>query len=110
MYCFRCSLQYFTLNYARFLQFGCFVAVLLDITRRGVSLKKDRFYTHKMTAIKKCLKQIHNIRINGNETANNEAKDMQRMATTRLPYTDNFPTIRRARKFEWQRKLEVKAP
>ena len=48
-------------------------------------------------------KGLAHIRIKGNEEANQAAKramDMSRMSTTRLPYTDYYLTIRRARNFE----------
>ena len=45
------------------------------------------------------------IRINGNE-AEKEAIDMPGMITTRLPCTDYYLTIRRARNSKWQREWE----
>ena len=44
--------------------------------------------------------------IKGNEEADKAAKqtmDMPGMTTTRLPHTDYYPTIRKARNYEWQR-------
>ena len=49
------------------------------------------------------------IGVKGNEEANKAAKqaiDIPGMTTTRLPYTDYYLTIRRARKSEWQRYWE----
>ena len=43
----------------------------------------------------------------GNETSNKaakEAKYMPRIASIRLPYTRYYPTIKRARNSEWQKK------
>ena len=47
--------------------------------------------------------------IKGNEEADKAAKEaiyMPGMITTRLPYTDYYQTIRRARNSEWQREWE----
>ena len=49
------------------------------------------------------------IKIKGNEeedNAANQAIDMPGMTLTRLPYTDYYLTIRKARNSEWQRELE----
>ena len=41
--------------------------------------------------------------IKGNKVA---AKEWTEVATSRLLYTDYFPTIRRPRNFDWQRKWD----
>ena len=49
------------------------------------------------------------IGVKGNEEADKTAKqliDIPDMATTRLPYTDYYLTIRRAGNSKWQRKWE----
>ena len=51
------------------------------------------------------------IGIKGNEEADKAAKqaiDMPGMTTTRLPYTDYYLTIRRARNSEWQKERKKK--
>ena len=45
----------------------------------------------------------------GNEETAKAAKqalDISRMTTTRLPYTEYYLTIRRAKNFEWQKEWE----
>ena len=47
--------------------------------------------------------------VKGNKEAEKAAKqaiNLQGMATTKLPYTDYYLTIRRARNSEWQRRWE----
>ena len=47
--------------------------------------------------------------IKGNREADKASKqgiDMPEMTTTRLPHTDNYVTIRRARNSKWQREWE----
>ena len=50
------------------------------------------------------------IRIKGNKEADKAAKqaiDMQRMTTTKLPYTEYYLTTRRATNSEWQREWKI---